>query len=210
MAFKDYGCPSCSGHYDTTNELGNHLDENHTPEARPEVDTSFESLKNESKWTLSTGTVVEDQSYEFVKLQIREHPSQFFIFDVNDSELYIKHGSFTSAADIRKALLQKESWEDSYLQDKHFDLDWIQQSIQEYELDSFANDHSENWYNGYFTRVNEGNPLQIPSDGEKVLPILVQVYHLKQMARSVYQNARFSQTSPNNAKLARTLLRQAN
>ena len=147
------------------------------------MDTSFESLTNEDKWTLSTGTVVEDQLYEFGKLQIGEHPSQSFIFDVNDSELYIKHGTFTSGeieeimtnynniplqlpddfkqylnkfnckstVDIRKALLQKESWEDSYHQDKHFDLDWIKQSIhmllQEYELDSFANDHSENWYN---------------------------------------------------------------
>ncbi|KAI8081081.1 hypothetical protein BDF21DRAFT_451967 [Thamnidium elegans] len=152
---KNYGCPSCSDHYDTTNELGNHLDEKHTPKARPEVDTSFKSLKNENKWTLSTGTVVEDQLYEFGKLQIREHPSQSFIFDVNDSELYIKHGTFTSGeieeiminysnislqlpddfkqylnkfnckstVDIRKALLQKESWEDSYHQDKHFDLD---------------------------------------------------------------------------------------
>lgn len=58
--------------------------------------------------------------------------------------------------------------------------------------------------NGYITRVNEGKPLQIPIDvgsfGEKVLPILVQVYHLKQLVRSVYQNVRLSQTaSPNNA-----------
>ena len=58
--------------------------------------------------------------------------------------------------------------------------------------------------NGYITRVNEGKPLQIPIDvgsfGEKVLPILVQVYHLKQMVRSVYQNVRLSQiASPNNA-----------
>ncbi|KAI8887139.1 hypothetical protein K501DRAFT_212528 [Backusella circina FSU 941] len=60
--------------------------------------------------------------------------------------------------------------------------------------------------NGYITRVNEGKPLQIPIDvgsfGEKVLPILVQVYHLKQMVRSVYQNVRLSQTaSPNNASV---------
>ncbi|KAI7897410.1 uncharacterized protein EV154DRAFT_409819, partial [Mucor mucedo] len=107
------------------------------------------------------GTVVEDQLYEFGKLQTREHPSQFFIFNVNNSELYIKHGTFTSGeseeimtnynnitsqlpedfkqylnkfnckstVDIRKAFLQKESWEDSYDQDKHFDLDWIKQSI---------------------------------------------------------------------------------
>lgn len=66
------------------------------PEARPEVNTSFESLKNEDRWTLSAGTVVEDQLYEFGKLQIREHPSQSFIFDVTDSELYIKHETFTS------------------------------------------------------------------------------------------------------------------
>lgn len=122
--------------------------------------------------------MVENQLYEFGKLKIREHPSQSFIFDVNDSELYIKHGTFTSGkieeimtdynnislqlpddfkqylnkfnckstVDIRKALNQKESWEDSYHQDKHFDLDRIKQSIhmllQEYELGSFANDHS--------------------------------------------------------------------
>ncbi|KAI9006744.1 hypothetical protein CLU79DRAFT_712321, partial [Phycomyces nitens] len=330
------------------------------------------------KWTLSTGTVVENQLYEFGKLQIGDHPSQSLIFDANDSELYIKHGTFTSdeieeimdncnniplqlpdnfkhylnkfncksTVDIRKALNQKESWEDNYHQDKHFDLDWIKQSIhtllQEYELDSFANDHSENWFNihvwciidrcfgnlkgieiirgeatsvasavrkntkrtledvynsvrknmgrrfdfllrenhpkstnsleygaaevakrydlnsnkmiiernsklprvlkdmldmllqekqgdaskfctfgvvhsglymqvisvdrpnGYITRVNEGKPLQIPVDvrsfGEKVLPILVQVYHLKQSVKSVYENVRLSQiTCPENA-----------
>lgn len=109
------------------------------------MDTSFESLKNENKWTLSTGTVVENQLYKFGKLQIGEHPSQPFIFEVNDSELYIKDGTFTSGeieeiminynnmplrlpddfkqclnkldckstVDIRKTLLQKESWEDS-------------------------------------------------------------------------------------------------
>lgn len=58
--------------------------------------------------------------------------------------------------------------------------------------------------NGYITRVNEGKPLQISIDvggfGEKVPPILVQVYHLKQLIRSVYQNVRLSQTaSPDNA-----------
>ena len=59
------------------------------------MDASFKSL-NENKWALLTGTVVENQLYEFGKLKIREHPSQSFIFDVNDSELYIKHGTFTS------------------------------------------------------------------------------------------------------------------
>lgn len=132
------------------------------PKARPEVDTSFESLRNENKWTLSTGTVVENQLYEFGKLQIGDHPSQSFIFDVNDSELYIKHGTFTSdeieeimtdknnfplqlpddfkqylnkfncksAVDIRKALNEKQSWEECYDdREKHFDLDWIKLSV---------------------------------------------------------------------------------
>ncbi|RCH82884.1 hypothetical protein CU098_007348 [Rhizopus stolonifer] len=93
---KSYGYPSCSGHYDTIDELRNHLDEKHTPKTKPEADTSFESLKNKNKWTLSTGTVVENQLYEFGKLQVGDHPSQSFIFDVNDSELYIRHGTLTS------------------------------------------------------------------------------------------------------------------
>ncbi|KAL7324020.1 hypothetical protein PS15p_210595 [Mucor circinelloides] len=74
---QNYGCSSCSDHYDTTNELGDHLDEKYTSKARPEVDTSFESLKNENKWTLSTGTVVENQLYEFGKLQIGDHPLNY-------------------------------------------------------------------------------------------------------------------------------------
>lgn len=58
--------------------------------------------------------------------------------------------------------------------------------------------------NGYTTRVNEGKPLRIPIDvesfGEKVLPILVQVYQLKQLVRGVYQKVRLSSTtSLNNA-----------
>lgn len=58
--------------------------------------------------------------------------------------------------------------------------------------------------NGYITRVNEGKLLQIPIDvgsfAEKVLPILVQVYHPKQSVGSVYQNVRLSQTAgPYNA-----------
>ncbi|KAG2191950.1 hypothetical protein INT46_007759 [Mucor plumbeus] len=66
---------------------------------------------------------------------------------------YLKKFNCKSTVDIRKALNQKESWEDSYHQDKHSNLDWIKQSIhmllQEYELDSFANDHSENWNRNY-------------------------------------------------------------
>lgn len=40
--------------------------------------------------------MVENQLYEFGKLQVGDHPSQSFIFDVNDSELYIRHGTLTS------------------------------------------------------------------------------------------------------------------
>lgn len=58
--------------------------------------------------------------------------------------------------------------------------------------------------NGYITRVNEGKPLQIPVDvgsfGEKVLPMLVQIYHMKQLVKGVYQKVRLSRiSSPNNA-----------
>ncbi|KAI9475403.1 MAG: hypothetical protein EXX96DRAFT_540005 [Benjaminiella poitrasii] len=343
---KNYGCPSCSDHYDTINELGNHLDEKHTPKTRPEVDSSFESLTNENKWALSTGTTKTKSNQTELTLQIGELPSQSFIFDVDNSELYIKHGTITSGeieeimtnynniplqlpddfkhylnkfnckstVDIRKALLQKESWEDSYHQDKHFDLEWIKQSIhmllqecignlkgieiisvfrgegasaasaayttqlekiwgddlisyleygaaevaKNYDLNSnktiiernaklprvlkdmldmllqekkgdasnlctFGVVHSGLYMqvisvdrpNGYITRVNEGKPLQIPIDvgsfGEKALLILVQVYHLKQLVKSVISKCQtFSNCQAQQYKLARSLLKQTN
>ncbi|KAI8968841.1 hypothetical protein BDF20DRAFT_990731 [Mycotypha africana] len=114
-----YACHLCEGsEFSNARNLRDHYENVEAPMARPEVDTSFKTLKSEKKWTLlclyqsyksrslnikqlqishlSTGTVVENQLYEFGKLQIEEHPSQSLIFDVNDSELYNKHGIFTS------------------------------------------------------------------------------------------------------------------
>ncbi|KAL0078178.1 hypothetical protein F4703DRAFT_1933262 [Phycomyces blakesleeanus] len=67
-----------------------------TPKARPEVDTGFKSLKNENKWSFSIDAVVENQLYEFGKLQIGEYPSQSFIFGADDHKLYLEHGKVTS------------------------------------------------------------------------------------------------------------------
>ncbi|KAI8069862.1 uncharacterized protein B0P05DRAFT_639400 [Gilbertella persicaria] len=180
---ENFGCPSCTSHFDTVIELGYHLDEIHTAKPRAEVEESFRVLRNNDKWILSTGTVVEDNLYAFGKLQIGDHPSQSLIFDPGDSELYVKNDVFTeeeieeikayknfkpiqlpddikqylnkfncqSTADIRKALNEKQSWEECYDREKHFDLDWIKHSVytlvREYENGSLKKDHLENWYN---------------------------------------------------------------
>ncbi|EIE83694.1 hypothetical protein RO3G_08399 [Rhizopus delemar RA 99-880] len=41
------------------------------------------------------GKIVEDSLYAFGKLQVGDHSSQSLIFDVGDSESYIKNGVFT-------------------------------------------------------------------------------------------------------------------
>ncbi|KAG2226800.1 hypothetical protein INT45_005765 [Circinella minor] len=92
---ENFGCPSCTSHFDTTIELGNHLDKIHTAKPRAEVDECFKALKHNDKWILSTGKIVGDSLYAFGKLQIGDHPSRSLIFDLGDSESYIKNGVFT-------------------------------------------------------------------------------------------------------------------
>jgi hypothetical protein len=47
---------------------------------------------------------------------------------------------------------------------------------------------------GYITRITDGKALQIPTDvtsfGENVLPILVQVYSLKELVKGVFESVR--------------------
>lgn len=62
---------------------------------RTEVEECFRDLKNNDKWILSTGKIVEDSLYAFGKLQVGDHSSQSLIFDVGDSESYIKNDVFT-------------------------------------------------------------------------------------------------------------------
>lgn len=83
----------------------------------------------------------------------------------DDFKLFLNKFNCKSTVEIRKALLQIESWEYSYNKDKHFDLDWIEQSIhkllREYELESFAKDHSEHWYNILTRGVLSTDTLEI-------------------------------------------------
>lgn len=50
------------------------------------------------------------------------------------------------------------------------------------------------WPKGYTTRITDGKALQISIDiinfGEKVLPILVQVYYLKVLVKNVFESVR--------------------
>ncbi|KAI7857762.1 hypothetical protein BDC45DRAFT_532593 [Circinella umbellata] len=159
---ENFGCPSCTSHFNTTLELGNHLNRIHTANSRAEVDECFNTLKHNNKWILSTGKIVEDSLYAFGKLQIGDHPSQSLIFDLGDTDSYIKNGVFTeqeieeikaykSPKHVQKALNEKQSWEECYNREKHFDLDWIKHSVytlvREYENSSLMKDHLENWYN---------------------------------------------------------------
>lgn len=47
---------------------------------------------------------------------------------------------------------------------------------------------------GYVTRITDGIPLQIPVDvssfGEKILPILVQIYHLKTLIMDTFESVK--------------------
>lgn len=62
---------------------------------RTEIEECFRTLKDNDKWTLTTGTTMEDSLYAFGKLKITDHPSQSLIFDIDDSDSYIKNGVFT-------------------------------------------------------------------------------------------------------------------
>ncbi|KAG0929241.1 hypothetical protein G6F57_012745 [Rhizopus arrhizus] len=164
-------------------ELGTHLDEKHTVKERAEVEEGFKLLRNDDKWMLSTGKIVEDSLYTFGKLHIADHPSQSLIFDAENAASYIENNVFTleeiqeieafkpkeferlpneireylnkfncqSTNALRSVLYEKQSWEENYQRDQHFDLDWIKHSVytllRQYESGSLKKDHLENWYN---------------------------------------------------------------
>lgn len=59
------------------------------------MDAAFKMLDERKKWVLSTGTVVEDKLYSFGKSSFSNHPSQSFILDLNDSDIYVENKVFT-------------------------------------------------------------------------------------------------------------------
>lgn len=46
-----------------------------------------------------------------------------------DIKGYLNKFNCQSTADIRKVLNEKQSWEECYDHEKHFDLDWIKNSV---------------------------------------------------------------------------------
>ncbi|KAI9468879.1 MAG: hypothetical protein EXX96DRAFT_623795 [Benjaminiella poitrasii] len=203
----------------------------------------------------------------------------------DDIKQYLNKFNCQSTADIRKLLDEKQSWEEYYDREKHFDLDWIKHSV--YTLKSLkrtiedVNNHvrqlmgrrfdylireinpkstgslefgasevDKNYklngnkmikkretklpkalkdmldllvkenkgdyshlctvgvvnsglhmkviiadrLKGYITRIADGKALQIPIDttsfGEKVLPILVQVYYLKVLFKDTFESVK--------------------
>jgi hypothetical protein len=61
---------------------------------------------------------------------------------------YLNKFNCKSTTDIRKVLNEKQSWEECYDREKHFDLDWIKHSVytlvRGYENSSLMKDHLEN------------------------------------------------------------------
>jgi hypothetical protein len=55
------------------------------PKERTEVGNGFKTLIESRKWTLSTGTIVEDKLYGFGKTCYPSHPSQSLILALNCS-----------------------------------------------------------------------------------------------------------------------------
>lgn len=64
------------------------------PKEHPDNTASFESLNDEKKWKLSTGTIVEDVLYNFSKRCIVDHPACSMILDLDDTT-YVKEKLFT-------------------------------------------------------------------------------------------------------------------
>lgn len=64
------------------------------PKEHPDNTASFESLNDEKKWKLSTGTIVEDVLYNFSKQGIVDHPACSMILDLDDTT-YVKEKLFT-------------------------------------------------------------------------------------------------------------------
>jgi TolB-like protein len=64
------------------------------PREHPVIVASFEELDDEEKWTLSTGTVVEDVLYNFSKQCVVDHPSCSIILDLDDLT-YVNKKLFT-------------------------------------------------------------------------------------------------------------------
>ncbi|KAG2196029.1 hypothetical protein INT47_005365, partial [Mucor saturninus] len=79
-----YACNCCQTYFEELSDLSDHMIQQHVPREHLGNAASFKGLNDEEKWTLSTGTVVEDILYEFGKRCIVDHPACSMILDLED------------------------------------------------------------------------------------------------------------------------------
>ncbi|KAI7896379.1 uncharacterized protein EV154DRAFT_598334 [Mucor mucedo] len=89
-----YSCKCCQTYYEELDDLLDHMIQQHVPREHLANAASFKGLNDEEKLTLSTGTIVEDILYEFIKRYIVDHPTCSMILDLKDMT-YANKGLFT-------------------------------------------------------------------------------------------------------------------
>ncbi|EIE88781.1 hypothetical protein RO3G_13492 [Rhizopus delemar RA 99-880] len=134
-----YACNCCQTYYRELNNLADHMIQEHIPKEHPDNTASFESLNDEKKWKLSTGTIVEDVLYNFKKLftiqeideMKKETPMNVTSRIPQDLVDYINHFNCDNLKDLRTRLADTQDWEKEEL----------------YESGELNTAQKEQWYN---------------------------------------------------------------
>ncbi|CAJ0839585.1 7469_t:CDS:2, partial [Entrophospora sp. SA101] len=120
---------------------------------REEFKREFKAMKDEEKWVLSTGKVVEDRLYAFDPEDIIYLKNSIFTKEELTEIIleYLNSFRTNNTKDLRKNIFKKELWDDSYDIKKYIDVDWVRNSVYnlllEYENNSLDKHHLEMWYN---------------------------------------------------------------
>ncbi|RUS30220.1 hypothetical protein BC938DRAFT_479702 [Jimgerdemannia flammicorona] len=126
---------------------------------------AYNSMENDKKWVLTTGTIVEDALYDFGVKCTHEQYVYFvcsFIMLVywNDFQKkvlppvpwdllqYLDSFRMRTTADLRRLVFRQEAMDENFDRHKDFDRDWIRNTVyllREYEADSLTKKHLELW-----------------------------------------------------------------
>ncbi|CAJ0749658.1 27_t:CDS:2, partial [Entrophospora sp. SA101] len=98
---------------------------------REEFKREFKAMKDEEKWVLSTGKVVEDRLYAFDPEDIIYLKNSIFTKEELTEIIleYLNSFRTNNTKDLRKNIFKKELWDDSYDIKKYIDVDWVRNSV---------------------------------------------------------------------------------
>ncbi|RUP52108.1 hypothetical protein BC936DRAFT_141103 [Jimgerdemannia flammicorona] len=119
---------------------------------------AYNSMENDKKWVLTTGTIVEDALYDFGVKCTHEYHELEEIRDFQKKVLppvpwdllqYLDSFRMRTTTDLRRLVFRQEAMDENFDRHKDFDRDWIRNTVynllREYEADSLTKKHLELW-----------------------------------------------------------------